>query len=332
MVIFMTCNKFGLTEAQKVPAVFMFGDSYGDTGNNDFITTLVKANFLPYGRDFNDHIPTGRFSNGKLMSDYFAEGLGIKESLPPYLDPKLQHLELPTGVCFGSAGTGLDNLTAQILGVIPFWKQIDHFKDYKKKLVGLVGEEQATTILEAAIFFSVIGTNDFSANYYLVPIRPFQFTIQQYTYFLLGIYRDYIMELYNLDARRIAVINVPPLGCLPLERTIGFFISKGACVEERNVAAAGFNTGLNAMILDLKSALHDIRIVTLDYNNLISEFILNPSKYGFEVVAQGCCGTGTFEVAFLCNKLTPFTCLNVSKYVFFYAIHLTQRAYKIISN
>ena len=57
----------------SVPAVFFFGDSYGDTGNNDYIPTFSKANFAPYGRDFIDHIPTGRVSNGKLMPDYFGE-------------------------------------------------------------------------------------------------------------------------------------------------------------------------------------------------------------------------------------------------------------------
>ncbi|KAH9312862.1 hypothetical protein KI387_027897 [Taxus chinensis] len=310
----------------------MFGDSYGDTGNNDFIPTISTGNFPPYGRDFKYGIPTGRMSNGKLMSDYFVEGLGIKELLPPYLDPTLQPHDLITGVCFGSSGTGLDNLTAQILGVIPFWKQIDYFKDYMKKIIVLVGEEQATTILNEAIYFIVIGTNDFIANYYQFPIRSAKFTLAQYTQILLDKYADYIKELYNLGAFRIAVINVPPLGCLPFERTEGFIKSNGACVQERNEAASGFNRGLMAVVHGLKSALPGLRIVVLDYYNLISEFIKNPSKYGIEVVAKGCCGTGTYEIGFLCNKITPFTCSDASKYLFFDSVHLTQKAYQIISN
>ena len=50
----------------------MFGDSYGDIRNNDFIGTKMTTDFPPYGRDFIDCIPIGRFSNGKLMSDYFG--------------------------------------------------------------------------------------------------------------------------------------------------------------------------------------------------------------------------------------------------------------------
>ncbi|XP_057840656.1 GDSL esterase/lipase At2g42990 [Cryptomeria japonica] len=326
------CDYFLLVGGQKVPAMFMFGDSYGDTGNNDFIVTLVTGDFPPYGRDFKDHIATGRISNGKLMSDYFVEGLGIKELLPPYLDPKLKAQDLLTGVCFASSGSGLDNLTAHLLEVIPLWKQIEHFKEYRKRIAGLVGEEEATAIIRKAIFFITIGTNDFIFNYFALPTRRLQFTVQEYTDFLLNTYTLYIKELYNLGATRIAVINVPPLGCLPIERTSGSFLNKGACDEKINQASSRFNSGLNAAIAGLKPTFPTLRIASLDYHNLISEFIANPSKYGLEVIAKACCGTGTFEVLFLCNELSPLTCPNASKYLFFDSVHLTQKAYKIISS
>lgn len=53
-----------------VPGVMIFGDSVVDTGNNNNRLTLVKANFPPYGRDFGSHLPTGRFCNGKLATDF----------------------------------------------------------------------------------------------------------------------------------------------------------------------------------------------------------------------------------------------------------------------
>ena len=52
-----------------VPAIFTFGDSAMDVGNNDYLPTIFKANYPPYGRDFANHKPTGRFCNGKLVSD-----------------------------------------------------------------------------------------------------------------------------------------------------------------------------------------------------------------------------------------------------------------------
>ena len=48
----------------------MLVDSTLDAGNNNNINALAKCNFLPYDRDFPGGIPTGRFSNGKLTSDF----------------------------------------------------------------------------------------------------------------------------------------------------------------------------------------------------------------------------------------------------------------------
>lgn len=53
-----------------VPALFIFGDSVVDVGNNNEIYTIIKSNFPPYGRDFISHMPTGRFCNGKLATDF----------------------------------------------------------------------------------------------------------------------------------------------------------------------------------------------------------------------------------------------------------------------
>lgn len=52
-----------------VPALITFGDSALDVGNNNYLPTSYKANYPPYGRDFINHRPTGRFSNGKLVTD-----------------------------------------------------------------------------------------------------------------------------------------------------------------------------------------------------------------------------------------------------------------------
>jgi hypothetical protein len=61
----------GLSHGQPlVPGVMIFGDSVVDSGNNNNLYTIVKANFPPYGRDFSSHSPTGRFCNGKLATDF----------------------------------------------------------------------------------------------------------------------------------------------------------------------------------------------------------------------------------------------------------------------
>ena len=57
-----------------VPALFVFGDSLLDTGNNNNMSTLVKATSPPYG-----NYPSGtsgvRFSNGPIFTDFVGEFL-----------------------------------------------------------------------------------------------------------------------------------------------------------------------------------------------------------------------------------------------------------------
>lgn len=65
---FLTCGSFA--QDTLVPAIMTFGDSAVDVGNNDYLPTLFKANYPPYGRDFTNKQPTGRFCNGKLATDF----------------------------------------------------------------------------------------------------------------------------------------------------------------------------------------------------------------------------------------------------------------------
>ncbi|CAK9314600.1 unnamed protein product [Citrullus colocynthis] len=98
-----------------VSTILIFGDSTVDTGNNNFISTIFKAIYSPYGEDFPGHIATGRFSDGKFIPDMVVSKLGIKELVPPFLDPKLSDDDVKTGVSFAFAGTGYDDLTASVL-------------------------------------------------------------------------------------------------------------------------------------------------------------------------------------------------------------------------
>ncbi|KAL9258285.1 GDSL esterase/lipase-like protein [Drosera capensis] len=43
-----------LPEGVTVPTKFVFGDSIVDSGNNNYIITACRSNFVSYGRDFED--------------------------------------------------------------------------------------------------------------------------------------------------------------------------------------------------------------------------------------------------------------------------------------
>ena len=57
---------------ELVPAMFIFGDSLIDNGNNNNLPSFAKANYFPYGIDFNGG-PTGRFSNGYTIVDEIGQ-------------------------------------------------------------------------------------------------------------------------------------------------------------------------------------------------------------------------------------------------------------------
>lgn len=61
---------------EMVPAMFIFGDSLIDNGNNNNLASLAKANYYPYGIDFRGG-PTGRFSNGYTMVDEIGNNISF---------------------------------------------------------------------------------------------------------------------------------------------------------------------------------------------------------------------------------------------------------------
>jgi hypothetical protein len=58
-------------EVHLVPAVYVFGDSTVDVGNNQYLPGNSPLQ-LPYGIDFPHSRPTGRFSNGYNVADFIG--------------------------------------------------------------------------------------------------------------------------------------------------------------------------------------------------------------------------------------------------------------------
>ena len=56
----------------KHAALFVFGDSQFDVGNNNYINTTMKVNYWPYGETTFKY-PSGRFSDGRLVPDFIGE-------------------------------------------------------------------------------------------------------------------------------------------------------------------------------------------------------------------------------------------------------------------
>ncbi|XP_055808239.1 GDSL esterase/lipase At5g45960-like [Solanum dulcamara] len=316
-----------------VSAIFIFGDSTADPGNNNYITTPFKSNFSPYGKDFLNNVPTGRFTNGMLANDFIARYVGVKEYVPPYLNHSLSIEEIKTGVSFASAGTGFDPLTPKISNVISLSKQLEYFKEYQKKMEASIGKEQTQNLIKEALFLISAGTNDFVVNYNTLPIRRKNYTLIAYTDFLLQHVQLFLQELLDQGARKIGVVGLPPMGCLPIVITLQSdnAFSKRDCIDFYSSIARDYNSKLQSKLNDMKIRFTNLgsKIAYMDIYGPLMDMILG-HKYDFEKANRGCCGTGLMEATFMCNP-NSYVCPNASKYIFWDSIHPTEKTYYLIS-
>lgn len=331
--IFILCLAKVEALNKTVSGFYVFGDSTVDPGNNDYIDTPFRSNFPPYGKDFSNQVPTGRFTNGKLATDYIASYVGLKkEILPPYLDPRLSTEEFMTGVSFASAGSGFDPLTPTILDVIPIEKQLEYFRECKERMEGALGKDGIENHVKNAVFFISAGTNDFVLNYFTLPVRRKSFTLLAYQHFLIQHVKQFIQDLLAEGARKIAISGVPPMGCLPLLITMkspNAFLQRD-CIDKYSSVARNFNRllqhELQAIQLHLNGSSSDAKIYYVDIYGPIADMIQAHEKFGFDEVNSGCCGSGYIEASFLCNNISAL-CSDTSKYIFWDSIHPTEKAY-----
>ncbi|XP_065877217.1 GDSL esterase/lipase At5g45950 isoform X2 [Euphorbia lathyris] len=270
----------------NITCVLVFGDSSVDPGNNNRLPTTMKGNFLPYGKDFFHGRPTGRFTNGRLSTDFIAEAIGYTKAIPAFLDPNLKPSDLLHGVSFASAASGYDDFTANLSNVLPVSKQIEYFKHYKVQLSRIVGEKKADEIVKNAV----------------------------------------VIEMHRVGATRFIVVGVPPLGCMPLVKTIK---DETNCVESYNQVAFSFNSKMRQNLVMLRKTL-GIRDAYVDCYGIIKNAVDTPKLYGLEEVSKGCCGTGTIEYGDSCRGMS--TCNDSTKYVFWDAVHPTQKMYQILAD
>ncbi|XP_041004957.1 GDSL esterase/lipase At4g28780-like [Juglans microcarpa x Juglans regia] len=310
-------------------AFFVFGDSLVDNGNNNYLATTARADSPPYGIDYPTHRPTGRFSNGLNLPDIISEQIGSEPTLP-YLSPQLTGQRLLVGANFASAGIGILNDTGiQFLNIIRIFRQFELFQQYQQRLSALVGEAQARRLVNDALVLMTLGGNDFVNNYFLTPFsaRSRQFSIPDFSRYLISEYRKILRRLYELGARRVMVTGTGPLGCVPAE--LAMRSRNGECAEELQQAAGIFNPELVQMIKQLNSELGADVFVAANAFQMNMDFINSPQRFGFVTSKVACCGQGPYNGIGTCNPLSSL-CPNRDIYAFWDPFHPSERANRLI--
>ncbi|KAF4360683.1 hypothetical protein G4B88_010678 [Cannabis sativa] len=85
-----------------------------NSGNNNNLKTLSKANYKPYGIDFPKATPTGRFTNGQTVVDILGQLLGFDEFIPPFANTT--GYDILKGVNYASGSAGILPQSGKYLG------------------------------------------------------------------------------------------------------------------------------------------------------------------------------------------------------------------------
>ncbi|KAL8208401.1 hypothetical protein R6Q57_007813 [Mikania cordata] len=288
----------------------------------------ARADSPPYGIDYPTHRPTGRFSNGFNIPDLISLKLGMELPMP-YLSPELTGQRLMAGANFASAGVGiLEDTGLQFASIIRMNQQLQYFQAYRLQVSQLIGPDQAQELVNQALVLITLGGNDYVNNYFLAPVTPrrLQFSIPQFTDYIISEYRKLLLELFNLGARRILVTGSGPLGCIP---SVIALTANGQCVYEPQYAAGLYNSALVQMVQGLNQELGSDYFIAVNAIRMQNDFINNPQAFGFITSKVACCGQGPYNGIGICNP-TSNVCANRDLYVFWDPFHPTERANRII--
>ncbi|KAL3565507.1 hypothetical protein D5086_033553 [Populus alba] len=274
--------------SEMVPAMFIFGDSLIDNGNNNNLPSFAKANYFPYGIDFKGG-PSGRFSNGYTMVDEIAEQLGLP-LIPAYSEASGD--QVLNGVNYASAAAGiLDSTGRNFVERIPFDQQIRNFQNTLDQITNNLGADDVARQVGRSIFFVGMGSNDYLNNY-LMPNYPTrnQYNGRQYADLLTREYSRQLTTLYNLGARKFVIAGLGVMGCIP---SILAQSPAGLCSDSVNQLVQPFNENLKAMLSNFNSnQLPGARFIFIDVARMFRDILTNSPAYGFSVVNRGCCGIG----------------------------------------
>ncbi|XP_048128990.1 GDSL esterase/lipase 7-like [Rhodamnia argentea] len=311
------------------PALYAFGDSLLDSGNNNLLPTLTKVNYLPYGDNF-PRGATGRFTNGRTVADVLAEFLGLPYP-PPYLSFKTSGVI--TGLNFASGACGILPETGSYLGkCLSLDDQVSFFESYAANDLPRLfkSSDEFSGYLAKSIFTFWIGSNDYLSNYLNPTLYSTSKTYEPrpFAKLLVALLSQHLERLYDVGARKFVVNEIGPIGCIPS-------VAKqsnhdGICDGGPNLLVSYFNEMLQPMLDNMTSSLAGSMFVLGRGNGLGYDAVTNPSKYGLTDSRNPCCTTWGNGTLTCIPALTP--CPDVNKHFFWDGYHPTDVVSSIIAS
>ncbi|GAB2235862.1 hypothetical protein Drorol1_Dr00026306 [Drosera rotundifolia] len=235
--------------------LFVFGDSYADTGNNARV--LSESWRTPYGHSW-PHKPDGRWSDGFVLTDYIAKYLGLRTPVAFRSWKNHGPKKLKYGMNFAYGGTGVFDTDAPYPNMT---MQINFFEQLVKK-----GVYNSQDLENSAAFVSVVG-NDFA--YYISQHGVDPSDIINYAVVVIAQLAHNVKRVHKIGVKQVLVTGLPPIGCLPRS------IENNTCNSQYNVLSGDiyndlWNTTVNQM------NVNESQIRATDYTPYIYLDLYNP--------------------------------------------------------
>lgn len=78
----------------------------------------------------------------------------------------------------------------------------------------------------------------------------------------------------------MAILGLPPIGCLPAQITLHGSNGSQDCIKEYNDVAINFNSLLQVTLNDMKKSMHGARVIYVDIFSYLYDVFQNPKAYG----------------------------------------------------
>ncbi|KAI3844765.1 hypothetical protein MKX03_003409 [Papaver bracteatum] len=336
LVLFFLCNSaFALDTSfsfinQVVPhdrphihsisKLFVFGDSYVDTGNTNFTV-------FPYGETF-PGFPTGRYSDGLVFTDFLASFMGLSSPIPYEQWKNSSKSGVTSGMNFAYGGARVLNTYNNKASTIT--TQINTFKQC------IVEGVYDKTDLEKSMALVALSGNDY------LQYKIHGGTDEGFPAFVVKVLDQLelnLREIGKIGVKKVVMLNLEPLGCLPIK---ALFRCYEKCDEHANSQTMFHNMLLQQIVQRLNNETTDSPFQILDlYNAFLS--VIN--KQGGEDYSASITKTRSFEFANpllkpccrgLCgivvgNGVKLYTlCENPTDKIFWDAFHPSQSGWKAI--
>ncbi|KAH7415511.1 hypothetical protein KP509_14G049200 [Ceratopteris richardii] len=324
-----TLTRAELRNKKRREPVYVFGDSYADTGNHDPNSANASINKpwrVPYGNTWPGK-PLGRYSDGRLLTDFYVSFL--HEKLPElyrllnidtYIAQRSRGDKSKTaglrergkGISFAFGGSGVfDTLNTLVYNVST---QIDQLHSIME--LGIVTPDD---IASSSVLF-VLSGNDYEAY---TTLHPDLDGIQQFIVQVVNQIAIDLEELASIGFKKFTVTTVPPLGCLPYISHVNNYSS---CVDTVNQLCEVHNTLLKARISDLGSLYPNTSFTLLDlYSSILA--VVEEGSFTLTPCCEGSCGEVDVD-----DNPQYTLCSDATKTLYWDSHHPTNAAWEAITN